>query len=310
MRTDGTVLGRAQSGPGNHILAGWEAASGAIRDAATGACAAAHIEPAAVAYACAGGSGVGPNGEGGEAIAMLLAERLPHARVRAVGDMVSAFAGALSTDCGVVVAAGTGAVCYGRNHTGEGRQVGGWGHLLGDEGSAYDIAVRALRAAARATDGRGPHTTLTQSIPQALGAGSFIEVAFRVYSGPMSRDAIAGLATLVAEAAAAGDPVASALLAEAGGDLALAAVTALHALGLDNAAVPVAYTGAVFDAGELVIGPFRHAIRAGCPRASVVAAEFPPVVGAFKLALQELGVPFTSQIEAALRAGGIEDGAA
>lgn len=293
-RSDGTVLGRGRAGPGNHILSGWEPARRALADSITQACVVGRTAPAAVTCVLAGSAGVGPNGEGREIVESLLREIAPQATVRAVGDMVTAFAGALRGECGVVIVAGTGSVCYGRDAAGNCRQVGGWGPLLGDEGSAYDIALRGLRAGARATDGRAPPSELTQRIPAAMGLTSFVDVALRAYAQPLGRDAIAGLARTVADAAKAGDAVARDILATAGHELALAVVTTLRALALEHVATPVAYMGGVFAAGAPVLEPFQQAVRSACPAATIVAAEFPPVIGAFKLALGEIALPFTA----------------
>jgi N-acetylglucosamine kinase-like BadF-type ATPase len=299
---NGGLLGQGRGGPANHILSGWDTARASLVAAITQTCTAAGIQLPAIACAVVGSAGVGPNGEGCEIVESLMAELLPGARVRAVGDMVAAFWGALAGDFGVVVAAGTGSVCYGRSPNGDTCQVGGWGHIMGDEGSAYDIAVRALRAGAQATDGRGTQTALTERIPTTLAAGNLVEVALRVYGEPMTRESIAQLATTVYEAAAAGDTVARVILTEAGVDLGRCALAALRALGLFGHATTVAYTGAVFDAGAFIADAFRNAITSACPNVSVVAAEFPPVVGALKLGLRELGVPFTPATAAALRA--------
>jgi N-acetylglucosamine kinase-like BadF-type ATPase len=299
---DGTLLGHGRGGPANHILSGWDTARASIIAAITQTCTAARIQLPAIACAVTGSAGVGPNGEGCEIVESLLAQLLPRARVRAVGDMVTAFWGALAADSGIVVAAGTGSVCYGRSPNGSACQVGGWGHIMGDEGSAYDIAIRALRAGAQASDGRGPQTALTDGIPGALGAGNLVEVALRVYSEPMTREAVARLATTVYETAAAGDTVARALLTAAGIDLGRCALAALRALGLEAHAITVAYTGAVFDAGSFITDAFGSTITSECPRVSIAPAEFPPVVGAFKLGLRELGIPFIPATAAALRA--------
>ncbi len=302
-RSDGTVLGRARAGPGNHILDGLEVARTSIAAAIGQIDATAAVRIEAIDYAVAASAGVGAHGEGREVVEALLVEVLPGRRVRAIGDMVAAFWGALRGGVGVVVAAGTGSVGYGRNAAGETRQVGGWGQIMGDEGSAYDIAVRALRAGARATDGRGPHTQLTEQIVAALGVGNFIEVALRVYGEPMTRDAIAALAATVAAAAARGDGVAHQVLADAGTELGVVAVTTLRTLGLGDSAAPVAYTGAVFEAGGSLLSAFRQTVTAACLNAVITAAEFTPVVGAFKVALEDLGLAFTPQIAATLRAG-------
>ena len=306
-RADGTVLAQARTGPGNHILSGWDVARTSITQAIAQVCTAAAAPVGTIDCAVAASAGVGSNGEGCEVIEALLTEIVPGVRVRAVGDMVAAFCGALASDFGVVVAAGTGSVCYGRNRTGASIQVGGWGQIMGDEGSAYDIAVRGLRAGARALDGRGPQTALLQRIGEALGASSFVEVAFRVYGEPMTREAIAGLATSVCKAAIDGDAIAIAILADAGVELGTAAVTALRSLGLADVDAPVACTGAVFDAGAFITEPFRRTVCAACPQAIIAAAVFPPVVGAFKIALREMQVAFTPETAAVLRAGFEED---
>lgn len=301
--SSGTVLAHGRGGAGNHILSGWDVTRASITQAIAQACGDAAVAPTDITCAVAGSAGIGANGEGRELVEWLLRETLPAARVQAVGDMVAAFWGALAGEVGVVVAAGTGSVCYARNPSGKTCQVGGWGQILGDEGSAYDIAVRALRAGARAADQRGPDTVLTDLTANALGVRSFVEVALRVYGDPMTREAIAALATCVWEAANRGDAVARAILAEAGSELGLAAVTALRTLDLANAVVPVAYTGAVFDAGPLILESFQHTLALACPHAVLRQPEFPPVIGAFKLALRELEIAFAPVTAARLRAG-------
>src|SRR5205085_1278058 len=65
---------------------------------------------------------------------------------------------------GIVIIAGTGSIVYGRNQRGEAARAGGWGHLIGDEGSGYWIGREALAAVMRAEDGRGPSTRMTADI--------------------------------------------------------------------------------------------------------------------------------------------------
>ena len=59
---------------------------------------------------------------------------------------------------GVVLIAGTGSIAYGVNHDGFAARAGGWGYVLGDEGSGYWIGRQALAAVVREADGRGPKT--------------------------------------------------------------------------------------------------------------------------------------------------------
>ncbi|MBI5091262.1 MAG: N-acetylmuramic acid 6-phosphate etherase [Candidatus Hydrogenedentes bacterium] len=106
----------------------------------------------------------------------------------------------------ILAIAGTGSSVLAKSETGETIIIGGRGPLFGDEGSAYQIAVSALRAAARSVDGTGPATRLTDALSEALGAASFAELAVRARAA--SKRQIANLAVVVSRLAEAGDTVA------------------------------------------------------------------------------------------------------
>jgi N-acetylglucosamine kinase-like BadF-type ATPase len=283
----GRVLGTGGGGPGNHILDGWDVARQSLATATAAALAAAGSRPE---IALASSAGVGPGGEGRDVVESLLGELLPGVEtVAAVGDMVAALWGALPTPVGVVVSAGTGSVCFGRAASGATRQVGGWGHLLGDEGSAYDIAVRALRAVARAEDGRAAPTQLRAALTRLAGVASPQELALQLYAGGASRERIASFAAEVAAAAARGDVAARQVLSDAADELALAAVTALRVLDLRQGTV--SYAGSVFDAGECVLEPFRARIVRDVPGARIEPPFLSGLGGALRLALRRIEEP-------------------
>lgn len=292
--SNGIIRGAAEAGPSNHILSPWETVKESIESALRGAVEEASVE--AVACISLGAAGIGPGGEGKEAIEDLAREILPAEKVTATGDMVIAFHGAIMEDCGVVANAGTGSVVYGRSAAGAYRQVGGWGHVLGDEGSAYDIAIRGLRTAARFLDGRGESTALVDLIPPALDVSDMMQVAFKVYGLNMPREEIAGLAKIVAEAAADGDEVSQEILRAAAEELALAVTTAIRELGMQDRRIPVSYVGSVFDSGELVIRPFADAVTMKCPRADVLPPKFPAIIGAFVLGAKKAGWDVSAQM--------------
>jgi N-acetylglucosamine kinase-like BadF-type ATPase len=302
-RGDGTVLGRGRGGPANHILAGWETARASLREAIDTAIEAAQLGGRPIDAAVIGSSGVGADGLGREVIEDLLAGLVPGvARVHATGDMVAGFWGALREPAGVVVSAGTGAVGFGRSPSGATCQVDGWGHIMGDEGSAYDIAVQALRAVARAADGRGAPTALTEALARALGGRTALDIAGRVYGEPMGREQIAGLAVHVARAAATADPTAVAILRRTGEALGATAAALLQRLELTGAAM-VSYSGSVFAAGDPVLAAFAAAVHSANPQAQVVPPLLPPVGGAFRIAAKMLEVPFDDAVIARLQNG-------
>jgi N-acetylglucosamine kinase len=287
---EGDIKGFGIGGPTNHILRGWDLARQSIQTATSEALKMAGSGGHNISVAIASSAGIGPDGEGREVIEALLAQLVPQAAiVRATGDMVAAFWGALATPIGVVVSAGTGSVCFGRNVTGLTCQVGGWGPIMGDEGSAYDIAVQALRAVSSASDGRGQPTILTQSIGEALGGYSALDISVQVYGKPLEREEIAALAVRVFAAAQQRDPVAMAILRRAGRSLGIAALAALRNVGLLAIPTSVSYSGSVFEAGSFISDPFREAIYDAAPLAKVEHPILPPIGGAYRLGLQTLG---------------------
>ena len=98
-----------------------------------------------------------------------------HARTLVVNDALVALEAGAPGAPGVVIISGTGSIAYGRNANNEGARAGGWGHVLGDEGSGYWIGRAALRAVLREADRRGPRTALTPLLLQHFGVAAGAE---------------------------------------------------------------------------------------------------------------------------------------
>src|SRR5437763_12440566 len=82
---------------------------------------------------------------------------------------------------GIALIAGTGTIALGRDRHGTIVRAGGWGHIVGDEGSGYDLGRQCLQAASRAVDGRGPTTTLVQSLLEHWNLNSASDIIGKVY---------------------------------------------------------------------------------------------------------------------------------
>jgi len=100
--------------------------------------------------------------------------------------------------CGVVLIAGTGSIALGRDARGTIARSSGWGHIIGDEGSGYDIGRRSLQAAARASDGRGPTTSLLMLILSHWQLQNAGELIGKVY-GNNDKAVVAALSALAFE---------------------------------------------------------------------------------------------------------------
>jgi N-acetylmuramic acid 6-phosphate etherase len=143
----------------------------------------------------------------------------------------------------IALISGTGSLAWGRNRAGQTTRAGGWGPLLGDEGSGYWIAVQGLRAAVRQYDGRGPATQLSQSLPEPLRADDRRELPLQVRSLP--RDRLAALAPWVEQAAEQGDAVARQILDHAAQQLAALVLTVARQLSIGPTLPLLVVTGGV-----------------------------------------------------------------
>jgi glucosamine kinase len=151
--------------------------------------------------------------------------------VEVLGDSEIALDDAFDDGAGILIVAGTGSMALGRKASGREApqaRAGGWGVVLGDEGSGWWLGINGLRAVARATDGRGPATTLTRILLDALSLPGPAAMISRVDGA--SKGEIAALAPLVLRAARDGDAVARQLADDAAGELAAAAAAVRRAL--------------------------------------------------------------------------------
>jgi N-acetylglucosamine kinase-like BadF-type ATPase len=145
-------------------------------------------------------------------------------------DVVAAHAGAFSGQPGVVLSAGTGAICFGADEYGEKYYADGWGPLMGDEGGGYWIGIEALRAVCRSLDGRGPQTRLVSPILDALEVRTSDELIVFVHSEACTRTRIASLARIVFSLAEEGSSEAADIRARAAALLALGVRSVANAM--------------------------------------------------------------------------------
>jgi N-acetylglucosamine kinase-like BadF-type ATPase len=239
----GRILGRGMTGPGNPRAAGFDVAQANIDLAIDAAFADAKLPRTTVAAACFGLAGAG-RPEEQERIAAWAKQHRIAQEIRVCGDAEPILAAASPENVGIVLIAGTGSLAWGRNAAGETARCGGWGYLLGDEGSGYAIALAGLRAAMRAADGRGPPTDLLAAYRHKLLAKEPDELIARIYSPEMTREKLAELAGIVFEYRST-DEVAEKIIAAGARELAELAATVARRLRLQQNAFALALSGGV-----------------------------------------------------------------
>jgi N-acetylglucosamine kinase len=285
----GREIGRGRGGPSNHQSVGAEAARVGLAEAVGAARLAAGDPP--LAAACLGMAGLDRK-EDLQILQDIAATVLPGLPVRIVNDAEIALAGGTGgRRQGVVVIAGTGSIAVGVDAKGRTARAGGWGHTLGDEGSGYDLGQRALNAATRAQDGRGPETSLVDKLSTAIGVPDLEALAHRVYLENWAAPEVAALAPVVLEAAEEGDQVAQGIVDAAAHELALAAVVVIRGLEMQGQVFEVVLSGGIFHGSARMVEAVRREVAAFASEADVHLPRNEPVLGAAWMALQAAGRP-------------------
>ncbi len=281
------LLGRGVAGPSNPHAVGTGRALRSLDEAVERAFAAAGVPRKPVRAACLGVAGAGRPDD--QRVIAGWADRvgLAHA-VDVTGDAPLLPAAGTPDGWGAAVVAGTGSMAFATDRAGLTARAGGWGHLLGDEGSGYALALAGLQAVARAADGRGPATLLTDRLLDEFGLDRPEEMIRAVYGGATDRTSVAALAPLVLALADAGDRVAASLAADAAGHLALAVAAAARQLDL-GPTFPLAVAGGLLLNSAGYQARLLDALRARGLRPDPVTLVREPAEGAVRLALAAAG---------------------
>ncbi len=233
---DGREHGRGMAGSGNHESVGLERALANIKEAVAAAVQMADVAlPLEAAW-------IGLAGIDRPADREMFLPRFETlaAQIQVTNDAELLLA-ALPRWVGIALIAGTGSIALGRSITGAVARTGGWGHVLGDEGSGYELGRQALRAAFRASDGRGDPTLLLDLILDSWQLARIEDAMFVAYQR-FDKAEIAGLANLVFVAEQRGDAIARRILRTSLADLTRHVLTLRDVLGFESA-VPLALGG-------------------------------------------------------------------
>jgi N-acetylglucosamine kinase-like BadF-type ATPase len=190
---------------------------------------------------------------------------------------------------GVAVVCGAGINCVGVAPDGRQARFPALGPITGDWGGGLDVGMAALAAAARGEDGRGPRTTLEQSVPAAFGLTSPQELGEAIHTGSISVRRLLDLAPLVL-AEAARDEAAAAIVARLADEVVAFARAALTRLDLLGEPVEVLVGGGLMrNADGRLAGAIDAGVRELGPQIAARVVREPPIVGAALLGLDELG---------------------
>jgi N-acetylmuramic acid 6-phosphate etherase len=220
----------------------------------------------------------------------------PQSACYATDDLETALAGAeldaakrggKKFDALLIALAGTGSCFFGKNSQGEKRKVGGWGHILGDQGSAYFIGLQAMKAALEHFDRDGTVPTLGQRLLRALALNRPEEMSAWVVNA--TKGDVGALAVEVSAAAERGDAVARGILAAAAASIAQSAVLCAEKLLPRGGTARVVFAGSVLTRNAMVAKRAAALIRRARPGTVVATLETESAWGAVELAKRHAG---------------------
>ena len=280
----GRCLAQVQSGPSNYHVVGESKTQAVLKNVVGALCEKAGIPSTSAIHFCLGMAGLG-RAEDRKIIGRICDELGIGENRILTHDAHIALVGGTEKQHGIIVISGTGAIVYGINAHGKEARASGWGYLLSDEGGGYDIAIKGLRAVARAADGRGRPTELTNRILSALELNAPSDLIRWVHAA--NRDAIAQLSKVVLDAARTTDATAEQILDEAAAELVCATSSVIEQLEFDE------MFDIVLSGGNLIHQPMfadklRQAFARIAPSASVHLPKHDPAYGAVLLAQAKL----------------------
>ena len=223
-----------------------------------------------------------------------------------VNDTIGPIAAATAEGSGVCLISGTGSNCRAVLPGGDMVGAGGWGHLLGDEGSAYDLAATAIRALLRAKDslevGGVEEGCDLEAVERAVVAYFGLEEAgleglLPVFYSDFVKANIAGLTKELGEVARGGDAFAQTLFARTGRLLAshVAAIAPKLPVGMKEGSgggLQIVATGSVFKSWDLLSAAFVETLEPVVPAFTLVVLSETCALGAARLAAQAASIPF------------------
>lgn len=273
------VLARATTGTVKLMNVGSQEATARMRALLGQVSAEAAVPLESVTRTCMGLAGI--SSDGVRAWAEITIQELVAGEFLLAGDEEIALQAAFGEGPGVLVIAGTGSHVVGRCSNGARMSAGGWGPMLGDEGSGHWIGLEAIRAGLRARD-RGVPTCLLRDVMGFWAVDSVGALIAKANQRP--RPDFAPLAEVVADCAAQGDVLAGSVLERAGQELAAQVslvFSKMQAAGCSAGDVRrVAYTGSVLGRIGIVHRELRSALKQVRPEVELDDEPVKPVEGA------------------------------
>ena len=291
INAEGNIIGEHVSGPSNFQIIGVEKAAKIILELVRECCSSAQCTTTAVAGVTVGLTGAGrPVDQERMAKGVLAAARMTGMKLRGLtveSDARIALEGAFKGSAGIILIAGTGSIAFGKDAKGRVHRVGGWGRILGDEGSGYFIGRSGLTAVTRHLDGRSTPTLLTKMVAREFGLKTQADIIAAVYRNNFD---VAAVAPLVLKAAGKSDEVCMAIVAQAVWELgehirAMSVLLQPSVLTSIKRKIPIAFIGGLIANPTLLSDLLGRHTREEIRGVQRIEPMAPPMYGAALMAI-------------------------
>jgi N-acetylglucosamine kinase-like BadF-type ATPase len=289
---DGSILSEAQGAPTNFQIIGIERSANIILDLISSCCHSVGCSVSQIGAVVAGLAGAGRPGDKQNMhdgiIESARSRNLAINNLVIESDARIALEGAFSGKPGLVVIAGTGSIVFGKNEQGKIFRAGGWGRLIGDEGSGYTIGRQAFRAVAKSLDDNRIKTKLSALFDKKFGLNSQETIIDSLYKDNFD---IASVVPAVIEAASGGDRTAKRILDNAVCELAELIEITLYKMNKKvkkSTKRSLAFIGGLTADDHYYLRKINAVIRKKNLPVIVKKADSSPVVGASVMAINIL----------------------
>jgi len=287
----GRAVGFGKAGSGNHEIVGWAGFREALQTVTNRALTSARISKNQIR-----GVGLGVAGydwpEDREPVRQSLETLELNAPYEFVNDAIIGLIAGSTDGWGVVVVAGTGNNCRGRDRWGREGRITGEGARFAEHAGASDLVAKAIQAVSLAWTQRGPATRLTEVFLAETGAADVTDLLAGL--ARQRYRLAAEHAPLIFQVAAGDDPVAQEIVRWAGHELGSLANGVIRQLGFEQEAFEVVLVGSLYNGSMTLIKAMQETILAAAPQARLVRLQAPPVVGGVLLAMKQVDIETTT----------------
>jgi N-acetylglucosamine kinase-like BadF-type ATPase len=281
------VIFETQSGPSNFLTIGTETVSETILSLLADCCSSQNISISQLKGIVLGTTGAGRENDARnleKAVnSKALSKNLILNSFKVVSDARIALEGAFSSQPGSILIAGTGSIMFGKDKDDNIHRVGGFGRLIGDEGSGLTLGRKGLNVLSKYFDERGKKTLLKEKIEKQFGIVDQSQLISKVYNNELK---IQHVAPLVLEAAAEGDELCINILDEETNELLLHIVAMTKKLKEES--MKLVFIGGTITNENSYSKMLKEKIKLFLPQIIIQQPDYPPEIGAVIMAKQNL----------------------